>query len=272
MSAGDVYRALWRHRVLIVFGTVVVGVAAWYGIARLTPTYEASTLVRVQQPIRADPVGSLQAGQELAQTYAEIIGAGGLDTQIRAALRQRGTTAPASGLGVSASPVQNLALLWISAKSDSPVAAARVANAVPVALRGFVRSSGATDRISVVKRASVPSSPVSPNRVLDLVLAVALGLVFNGALALLVEVFSDRLPDIDDLEETFGYPVLGTIPALDLVALNPASRPLTPGRPPPAGTPGPVEYERKGSIEYVHQGSIEYEMPETEPGEESRVG
>ena len=47
-----------------------------------------------------------------------------------------------------------------------------------------------------------------------------IGLVLNGAFALLLEFLADRLPDLDELEAALGKPVLATVPK---VALQPGN-------------------------------------------------
>jgi capsular polysaccharide biosynthesis protein len=238
MSAGDVYRALWRHRVFILLATAAVGAAAWYGISRLAPTYEASTLVRVQALADpTNPAASLDASETLARTYAQVIDSGALDGRVRAIL-SRASGVRVSNVNLSASPVQDLALIWISAKSRVPEVAAKVADASPRALRAFASTSTTRDQIVTVRRADVPSSPTSPKKTLDLALAIVLALILNCGIALLLELLSDRVPDVDDMEESFGYPVLGTIPTLELVALNAANRPLRPIGPTAPGDAG----------------------------------
>jgi hypothetical protein len=51
---------------------------------------------------------------------------------------------------------------------------------------------------------------------LKIAIAVMFGLIFNGALALLLELFRDRLPEPDELGQALGRPVLATIPNLRL--------------------------------------------------------
>ena len=55
---------------------------------------------------------------------------------------------------------------------------------------------------------------------MNIVLALALGLMFNCGLVLIYEVLRDRLPDTDELEDTLGYPVLASIPTLRLKQLG----------------------------------------------------
>jgi hypothetical protein len=51
---------------------------------------------------------------------------------------------------------------------------------------------------------------------LKLTIALLVALIFNGALALLIELFRDRLPEAEQLGPDVGAPVLATIPTLRL--------------------------------------------------------
>lgn len=220
MSAVEVYRALWRHKLFLLLGTAAIAVAAWFAVSREAPTYSASALVRVQEHA-TDPgqaVSSLQAGQTLAETYSTILSSGALNARI-AQLAGRGGTPVGPSFDVSARTVQDLDLFWVSAHARSGAAAAALANAAPRALRESARRTGsvkAVGDVAVVKPASAPDGPSSPKTVLDVVLAVVVGLIFSGALALLFELVSDRLPDPDQLERVFGQPVLAAVPSVPL--------------------------------------------------------
>jgi capsular polysaccharide biosynthesis protein len=266
LTAGDVYRALWRHKFLLAVLTAVFVGSAWYLTSRQTRTYEAATLVRVQErgPDAGSASAALQASQTLAQTYAKIIGEGGLKDEIeklvaecnrqssantqagptpkRSSGSAQNATAPPAGscesLGdigrsrilaktisevtLSGSPIQDLDLLSIAARSKTPTNARIAANAVPWALRAFVRNTGSnSEKIVTVKAATTPSSPVSRHLALNIALAVMIGLIFNSALVLLIELFRDRLPEPDELERDLGHPVLAAVPTLRLHSLPP---------------------------------------------------
>jgi capsular polysaccharide biosynthesis protein len=241
VTAGDVYRALWRHKFFIAVLTAVFVGATWYVTSGQTRKYEASTLLRVQE--RGADAGSTSAAL-LSQTYARIIGSGALEGDIRRLVsrcsppagaptsvrrderscgwmgsrnRRRVSLRQLSEATLSASPVEDLDLLSITARSRNPTRAMVVANAAPLALRSFIRRTGApSEKIVIVKAATVPTSPVSRQLPLKIAIALMLGLIFNGALALLIELFRDRLPQTDELEQTLGHPVLATIPTLRL--------------------------------------------------------
>lgn len=300
MTAGDVYRALWRHKFLILLLTAVFVGAAWYVTSQQTQKYEASTLVRVEE--RGDTGNAaLLAAQTLTQTYAKIIGSGALKADIKTLIAgcasgtpstlrgilpvapgrtaTRGSTPPAgtstptavspatlraartktfrrtyvracrsigvtrrlpapprkvSQVHLSGSPVQDLDLLTIAGRSRTRRHAAIAANAAPWALRAFIRRAGSGDeKVVTVKAATIPTSPVSRQLPLKIAIAVMVGLIFNGALALLLEFFRDRLPDPDQLGQEVGIPVLATIPVLrlyeadSLAAARPAPGPVS---------------------------------------------
>jgi capsular polysaccharide biosynthesis protein len=219
MAAVDVYRALWRHRVLIILLTAVFVGATAYFTSREAKTYEASTLARVQQ--RAASGGpsfdSLEASARLAQTYAKVIDSGAFDKPVKATVATKLPRKRNFAVKLSASPVQDLDLIWISARSHDPAVAAAAATLAAGQLQRFAKATSTPGtQIVTIKKATPPGSPTSPQIELNLGLALVLGLIFNGALALLIEVLRDRMPDPEDLGVSLGYPVLATIPTLEL--------------------------------------------------------
>jgi capsular polysaccharide biosynthesis protein len=236
VPAVDVYRSLWRHRLMIVLLTVLAGAAA-YGWTRTQPKiYQADALVRIQQRATSPTdaygsVGSLELGERLAQTYARIVETRSMKERVARALTGE---VPASDISISASPVGNVELLTVSARSQRPERAAVVANATTIALRKFITETGTLrDQIVVVDRATAPTSPALPRTMLVVVLAVMLALLFNSALALAREFFADRLPAIQDWEDRLGRPLLATVPNLQLKKASAVLKPprQTPDQP-----------------------------------------
>ena len=78
---------------------------------------------------------------------------------------------------------------------------------MPKALSTFIEETGTLrDTILVVERAAVPSTPTSPNLRLNLTLALMLGLILGGGIALLKESVSDRIKDVEELERVTRHP------------------------------------------------------------------
>ena len=212
----DVYRTLWRSKLLVALITGIVVATAFALTSRETKLYTAYSLVRVQQTVqREDEVFSaLVTGERLARTY-EIIA----ETFSVRQLVDEGLPGNVSsgGTGINASQLSNLELLQIAVTGPDPEVAAAVANEVPDALATFVaeeETGTVRDTITVVERAGVPSIPTSPNLRLNLIMAFLLGLILGGGVALLKESFSDRIKDLEELERVTRHPVIATIPNL----------------------------------------------------------
>jgi capsular polysaccharide biosynthesis protein len=227
MPAAGVYRALWRHRLMILVLTAAAGVAAYVFTQTQPKIYQASALVRIQQGGRGSAetfgsLSSLELGQRLARTYSMIVQTNSIRARVARMLAGR---VPADDISISASPVGDVELLFISARSQDPQVAALVANTATTALRNFISETGTLqDQLVVVDRAPVPGAPILPRTTMTVALAVLVALLFNGALALAREFFADRLPGIDEWNERFGKPVLATVPVLQLVPYSMVER------------------------------------------------
>ena len=217
LTAADVYRALWRHKLLIVVLTAVSVGATWYFTSQEPKTYQASTLVRLQLRSAAtgDASNALDTSQRLARTYAQVIQSGALTDRVKRAVSRTTRSGRISSISISAQTVEDTELLWIHARARGRIEASRSADAAPASLRSFIRETGRPDdQVVTVKKANIPTSPVEPRLRLNVGLALVLGLIFNGGLALLIELIRDRMPETEVLGASLGYPVLATIPTL----------------------------------------------------------
>jgi capsular polysaccharide biosynthesis protein len=223
VNAFEFYGALWRHKIFISAMTAIFIASALVLTLREQKIYQATSLVRVQQLI-SDPgqaLGVLTASAQLAQTYGKIVETSTIAQKIATNSKGQLLLSEVDG-HVSGSPVQGLDMLTISARSPDRLTAEKIANAAPHALESFIRQTGTLrDQVTVVQRADLPKAPASPNVKLNLALALILGLVFNAALALVIDLISDRVGDADEFEKLTGVPVLASIPPLKFTDSEP---------------------------------------------------
>jgi capsular exopolysaccharide synthesis family protein len=69
-----------------------------------------------------------------------------------------------------------------------------------------------TNTVSVVDRAEVPGAPSSPNLMLNLLIALALGAIAGMGAALALEFLNDTIKTPDDVREKLRLPSLGVVP------------------------------------------------------------
>lgn len=62
----------------------------------------------------------------------------------------------------------------------------------------------------------MPENPVSPNKHLCIALALIIGVLVGGILAIILEVMDNTFRDRKQVEELLNIPVLGNIPCINL--------------------------------------------------------
>ena len=78
-----------------------------------------------------------------------------------------------------------------------------------------VQQAEAQNRFRVIEPASIPLSPVKPNRIKITLLGCLLGLVIGGGGVVLMEFFDHSFRKVEEVEEHLGLKVLGTIPRIE---------------------------------------------------------
>jgi capsular polysaccharide biosynthesis protein len=221
VATADVYRALWRHKAFVVLMTAVVAVAAWFLTMRQPEVYQATTKVHIFPPLSEGVTAEDAAdiGERLALTYAEAAETSAIAGKVHEQLAGDVPLTAIQGK-ISAEASRGLEFLTISVRNRDPELAQLIANAVPAALKSYIGEFENLRglEVSVVDPAVRPADPASPNIELNIALAILFGLIFNAALALLVEAVGDRIHDAEELERLTGQPVLATIPVLKFTA------------------------------------------------------
>ncbi|WP_396273452.1 GumC family protein, partial [Hyphomonas sp.] len=67
---------------------------------------------------------------------------------------------------------------------------------------------------NILSRASIPDSPSSPNKLLNLIIGCLLGAIIGGGLALLAEMFDMKISSTEDVERKLGANPIGSVPLI----------------------------------------------------------
>jgi succinoglycan biosynthesis transport protein ExoP len=78
------------------------------------------------------------------------------------------------------------------------------------------RKVEAEAKFAIIKPASMPLGPTSPNKIQLLLLGLAIGLVFGVSIVILIEILDGSFKKLEDFERYTGVKVLGTIPRMNL--------------------------------------------------------
>jgi capsular polysaccharide biosynthesis protein len=209
-----------RRRVwLVVMMTIILtGAAVVLSLVR-SPKYEASIIILVSQEEYAGPsanlAGDVEGLQMLTQTLTEVVRTRPVAEAVIQKLNL--SMSPESLLeNLRAQQTAGTSLIEVTYMDSSPKRAEQVANTLgdEFSSRVYAFSPQANAVAAKVwEPAVVPKSPVGPNFMLIVPVAVALGIALGAALALLLDYLDSSWRDAEDVEQAFGIPVLAAIPA-----------------------------------------------------------
>lgn len=231
MDFRDSVRTL-RRRWLTVAVCLLAGIVAAIAVIIGVPAnYQASTRLFVSTQAVGSASDAYQGSsysEQRIQSYVEVVSDPiVLDPVIKQL--SLNTTAADLGTRVSAVVVPDTVLLEITVTDRSPQAAADIANAVAQTLKSVVvnqlEARVGNDQtlvaLSIVRPATVPVSPSSPNILLDVGLGALGGLVLGLALAFLRQALDTRIHGERELRDITDSPLLGGIAYDKTASTNP---------------------------------------------------
>lgn len=214
------FKVLWQKMWLIILVAVFCCTSACV-LTRLfiTPTYESGFTAFINN--KSDPTSQTSvtnadtsASESLANTYAEILKS---RPMLEATSKLTGIKKTYSELsGMVTTKIQaNTQLVDVKVASDSPEEAFYLAKTISEIAPGYLSDIVEGSSMKVVAKPVLNSNPVSPNIVKNGMLGAVLGAFLAAIIILLVELTDTRIKSPSELEETYGYSVMGTIPTVE---------------------------------------------------------
>ncbi|NNM45766.1 polysaccharide biosynthesis tyrosine autokinase [Knoellia koreensis] len=208
-----------RWRTILVSTLALVAVAALFTLWS-PKVYQARTQLFVSTSGGSDTTQLLQGGtftQQRVKSYADLVTT---PTVLEPVIKDLGlkTTPDALAGQITASAPLDTVLIDVLVRNQDPAQAASIANAL-----GKQFSSTVTDlervssdtkspvKVSIVRPAATPTSPVSPNAMRNVALGLVLGLLVGLGLALLRDQLDTSIKAPRDLKDVTDETVIGTI-------------------------------------------------------------
>jgi capsular polysaccharide biosynthesis protein len=213
-------RRMWT---IVVVAAVTVGSALGFSLLQ-TPTYEASVMILVGQ----ETTGNTTLGatdvtelQELALTVAKAVPTTPVAETVVERLGLQEVSASGVLNRISAEADPGTMFVNVSYKDSDPERAQLIANTIGKVLSEKISevSVGANAITATVwEPATLPETPVSPDPIRNVIIALVLGSLLGIILAFLLEYVSDSWNSRNEVEEVSGVPTLGVIPKFRLSA------------------------------------------------------
>jgi capsular exopolysaccharide synthesis family protein len=220
MEFRDVVAALRAGWWLAVMGLVIGGVAALGVSLLLTPQYQAQTQLFVSTDDSSSTSAVVQGGQfsqDRMSSYAELLGGAELATRVLRTQVVDGLTPAQLADEIEVTTLPQTVLLNVTVTDPIPVRAQRIANAIGEEFPKLVDELETTSqgvspvRVRVVHGPALPTVPVSPKTLLNVILGALVGLLL-GAVAALTRARLDRtVKKAEEASRFAGAPVMGVV-------------------------------------------------------------
>ncbi len=210
---------LKRIKMIILITLIAAIVSAGVSFYYLTPIYQASTQLLVNQSKSEQPtynVGEIQTNLQLINTYNVIMKSPAILDKVVDQL-DLDLTAGQLNSKINVQSENNSQVVNLVVQDPDPYLAADIANEVAKVFQTEIVTIMNVDNVSILAKAEVGEnpSPIKPNPMLNIAIAIVVGMMAGVGLAFLLEYLDNTIKTEQDVEKVLGLPVLGSIAKME---------------------------------------------------------
>jgi len=217
------YLLLLKRRALVVVRSVVLALAGAgvYTFFLARPQYTANTVLFVWQSQGTDTSGSTMTyndlifNEKLVSDYRELCKSRAVTSKVAELNGLDPTATAALTSKIDVTTKSNTRLLLITVTDTDPVFAANVANTVATVFQEVVVEKMGAENVQVIDTALIPSAPSSPNKPMNMLIALIVGLAAGVGLAFLIDFLDGTVKTIEEIETITGKTLLGVVPEFE---------------------------------------------------------
>ncbi|GAB6168261.1 Wzz/FepE/Etk N-terminal domain-containing protein [Clostridium carnis] len=211
----EVLKKRWRFIVIVTLLATLV--SATLSFFMIKPQYEASTKVFIgkeEGENQSYNQSDVLMYQKLMKTYSEAIKT--RDLISNATKKAKVDLKPEEVLSnLTVVHVADTQILQIKFKSKDPKEAADLIKAITDEFINISMELVPNGNIKIIEDVTLPERPVSPNKKMNIAIALLLGLIIGIALVFLLEFLDNTFKTKEQLERELDIPVIGVIPTID---------------------------------------------------------
>ncbi len=219
----ELLRYTYRKKFIIIATTLVIVLISmiYFGFIQ-KPNYVSSTtliLTGFSNNSEQDTTinnNDLTINSKLVTTYQEI-------TKTRKVLNQvidnleLDYSANELANHISVTGVTNTEIIKISVSDTDPELSASIANEIAIIFSAEVKEIYNLSNISILDKAEIPTTPSNISFIKATVIAFIVGFVLSVGIVFIIFYFDNTVKSVEQLEEKFDVPILGTVPTYSVV-------------------------------------------------------
>ena len=215
ISLKELFQTIKKRLNLILFITFsAVAVSGILSYFVLTPIYSVSTQILVNKTNEEAQYNysEVQTNLQLINTYNVIIKSPRI-LDIVAEEMKGDFTAASLKEKITVSSEQNSQVITLSVEDEDPHTATKIANKTAEIFQSQISDIMKVDNVSILAKAEVQDniSPVKPKPLLNIVIAMVVGLMAGVGVAFLLEYLDTTIKTESDVEKLLELPVIGVI-------------------------------------------------------------
>ena len=216
ISLQDLFKVLKKRFLLIVSITVAaMAIAAIISFYFITPIYQASTQILVNQKASEQPTiqtQDIQTNLQLINTYNVIIKSPAILSKVIENLDLDMTPGQLTEK-ITVTNANDSQVVNVSVQDEEAFRAVDIANTTATVFQNEIKTLMNVDNVNVLSPAVLPEnpSPVKPNKMLNIAIAMVIGLMVGVGLSFLLEYLDTTIKSEQDVEEILDLPIIGLV-------------------------------------------------------------
>ncbi len=199
----------WKQ--IAIVSIACAAIAALYTFFLVTPEYQATAkLYVVNSKDSAINLSDLQIGSFLTSDYQEVFKTWEVHENVLTNLKLDYTYKELEAMLSIKNPT-NTRILNISVTDSNPYEATLIANEYAMVTRQYISDKMATESPSILSRALEPTEPISPNKTMNILLGLLVGLLLSAGFFVVRFVLDDKVKTAEDLRKYAGMETLAVI-------------------------------------------------------------
>lgn len=220
ISLKELFQTL-KKRIFLIISIAIVAVmaSAIVSFFILTPIYQSSTQILVNQSKDEQSLynyNEVQTNLQLINTYNVIIKSSAILEKVKNQLELTMTTGELNEK-ITVGSEQNSQVVTLSVTDPDPVLAAEIANKTAEVFQKEIKEIMNVNNVTILAKAEVldNQAPIKPSPILNIAIALVVGLMAGVGLAFLLEYLDNTVKDEQDIEKLLGLPILGVITTIE---------------------------------------------------------
>ena len=217
---GEILGILRKRKNIIIWTTIMCALITLFtSVFIISPKYSSSTDILVNRKVdnnnnnNGNDQGQIQTDVQMISTYKDIITSPAILNDAVKELTDQGFEITVGQVrnSITISNQQNSQVFTISVKTNSPQLSAAIANTVASVFKKKVKTIMSVNNVSILSKATVNPSPVSPRIWLNTLVGLIVGFILGLILAFIINGLDRTINDESYITDTLGLNDLGIV-------------------------------------------------------------